>query len=420
MDPTPSPADAARGRFIVLEGIDGAGTTTQLKALEAHFARTERKAVFTHQPSDGPVGMLIRLALHGRLVGANFESHDPEGGEATAPERVDVATLALLFAADRADHVATQVRPNLAKGRHVVCDRYLLSTLAYQGLEMDEEWLVRINRPALVPDLTLFLDLPSDVAGERMRRARWRKERYEGGDEQREIRQRYLDVIGHGYPAVGPVVRIDASDEQHPEGRRGRRGVIGGAIGAVIGHNTGSTARGAIIGAVVGGAAGAVIGHQMDRQAHDLEGDLGQNAEVSRVGEGIAVTFASGILFPFNSDDVLPAGRENLRQLAQSLQRYPGTEVLIVGHTGRMPRRPLPARFLATLSQSWERVAWRLASVRFLRLAGPHPAAWGRPPSPANRAGEGTASRAQPGFGACRGALSPLDSSRPSPNHGRG
>jgi outer membrane protein OmpA-like peptidoglycan-associated protein len=107
----------------------------------------------------------------------------------------------------------------------------------------------------------------------------------------------------------------------------------GGAIGAVIGHNTGSTARGAIIGAVLGGAAGAVIGHQMDRQAQDLEGDLGQNAEVSRVGEGIAVTFASGILFPFNSADVLPAGRENLRQLAQSLQRYPGTEVLVVGHT---------------------------------------------------------------------------------------
>src|SRR5436853_436514 len=81
------------------------------------------------------------------------------------------------------------------------------------------------------------------------------------------------------------------------------------------------------------GGAGAVIGHQMDRQAQDLQGDLGQNASVERVGEGIAVTFASGILYPFNSVDILPAGRENLRQLAQSLQRYPGTEVLIVGHT---------------------------------------------------------------------------------------
>jgi outer membrane protein OmpA-like peptidoglycan-associated protein len=107
----------------------------------------------------------------------------------------------------------------------------------------------------------------------------------------------------------------------------------GGVIGAVIGNNTGSTARGAIIGAVIGGAAGAVIGRQMDRQASDLDRDLGEGAEVSRVGEGIAVTFASGILFPTNSSDMLSAGRDNLRQLAQSLQRYPGTEVLIVGHT---------------------------------------------------------------------------------------
>jgi len=107
----------------------------------------------------------------------------------------------------------------------------------------------------------------------------------------------------------------------------------GGAIGGVIGNQTGSTARGAIIGAVLGGVAGAVIGRRMDRQAQELEGELGQGAEVSRVGEGIAVTFASGILFPFNSDQVLPAGRGNLDELAQSLQRYPETEVLIVGHT---------------------------------------------------------------------------------------
>jgi outer membrane protein OmpA-like peptidoglycan-associated protein len=107
----------------------------------------------------------------------------------------------------------------------------------------------------------------------------------------------------------------------------------GGAIGAVIGNQTGSTARGAIIGAVLGGAAGAVIGRRMDRQAQELEGELGQGADVERVGEGIAVTFASGILFPFNRADVLPAGRQNLDELAQSLQRYPETEVLIVGHT---------------------------------------------------------------------------------------
>jgi outer membrane protein OmpA-like peptidoglycan-associated protein len=106
----------------------------------------------------------------------------------------------------------------------------------------------------------------------------------------------------------------------------------GGAIGAVIGKQTGSTARGAILGAVLGGAAGAVIGRQMDKQSQELEQSL-PNAEVQRVGEGIAVTFASGILFPTNSTQVLPAGQNNLAQLAASLQRYPETTVLIVGHT---------------------------------------------------------------------------------------
>lgn len=106
----------------------------------------------------------------------------------------------------------------------------------------------------------------------------------------------------------------------------------GGAIGAIIGRQTGNTARGAIIGAVVGGAAGAVIGRRMDQQAREIEQSV-PDADVERVGEGIAVTFESGVLFPFDSDQVLPAGRDNLRQLANSLRNYPGTEVLIVGHT---------------------------------------------------------------------------------------
>lgn len=105
----------------------------------------------------------------------------------------------------------------------------------------------------------------------------------------------------------------------------------GAAVGGVIGHATGSTARGAIIGAVVGGAAGAVIGHQMDQQAKELEQKI-PGATVSRVGEGIAVSFPSGILFPFNSTEILPDGRSNLQQLASSLKEYPNSDILIVGH----------------------------------------------------------------------------------------
>ncbi|HET6229060.1 MAG TPA: OmpA family protein [Longimicrobiaceae bacterium] len=106
----------------------------------------------------------------------------------------------------------------------------------------------------------------------------------------------------------------------------------GAAIGAVIGRNNGGTARGAILGAVLGGAAGAVIGHQMDQQAKDIETAV-PGATVERVGEGIAVTFPSGILFAVNSDQLQGAGRDNLTKLAQTMQRYPGSSVLIVGHT---------------------------------------------------------------------------------------
>jgi outer membrane protein OmpA-like peptidoglycan-associated protein len=106
----------------------------------------------------------------------------------------------------------------------------------------------------------------------------------------------------------------------------------GGAAGAVIGKATGSTVRGAIIGAAVGGIAGAAIGHQMDKQAQELAYEI-PGATVQRVGEGIAVTFPDGLLFAFDSDQVTPGARENLRKLAESLKKYPNTRTLIVGHT---------------------------------------------------------------------------------------
>lgn len=106
----------------------------------------------------------------------------------------------------------------------------------------------------------------------------------------------------------------------------------GAVIGGVIGNNTGSTARGAIIGAAVGGTIGAVIGHQMDQQAKELKQNI-PGAVVERVGEGIQVTFESGLLFDFDSDRVRPTAAENLRNLASSLSKYPNSDLLIVGHT---------------------------------------------------------------------------------------
>jgi outer membrane protein OmpA-like peptidoglycan-associated protein len=106
----------------------------------------------------------------------------------------------------------------------------------------------------------------------------------------------------------------------------------GGVIGGVVGNNTGSTTRGAIIGAVVGGAAGAIIGHQMDQQAKEIKQQV-VGATVERVGEGIQVTFASGLLYDFDADRLRPEAEQNLRNLATTLDRYRDTDLLIVGHT---------------------------------------------------------------------------------------
>lgn len=106
----------------------------------------------------------------------------------------------------------------------------------------------------------------------------------------------------------------------------------GGAVGAVIGKKVGSTAKGAIIGAAVGGTAGAIIGSRMDKQASELAMEI-PGARVERVGEGIVVTFDSGLLFAYDSDAISGDARTNLTNLAESLKKYDGTDVLIVGHT---------------------------------------------------------------------------------------
>jgi outer membrane protein OmpA-like peptidoglycan-associated protein len=110
-------------------------------------------------------------------------------------------------------------------------------------------------------------------------------------------------------------------------------GAAGGAVvGGAIGSAAGSTTKGAIIGAVVGGAAGAYIGSRMDRQARELEQNI-PGATVERVGEGIQVTFESGLLFDFDSDVLRDAAKTNLTNLANSLNQYAGSDLVIAGHT---------------------------------------------------------------------------------------
>jgi outer membrane protein OmpA-like peptidoglycan-associated protein len=106
----------------------------------------------------------------------------------------------------------------------------------------------------------------------------------------------------------------------------------GGAAGAVIGHQFGNTALGAIIGAAVGGTAGGLIGRHMDKQAEEMRQDIG-NAKIERVGEGIKITFDSGILFATNSSELQSVARANIESLAKILNKYPDTNILIEGDT---------------------------------------------------------------------------------------
>jgi dTMP kinase len=140
-------------RLIVLEGLDGAGTTTQSRRLVEHLRGRGQAAHLTREPSDGPIGRLIREMLTGR--------------HALAGEAISQSTFGLLFAADRLDHMQREVEPQLAAGAVVVSDRWYHSSLAYQGTGADRDWIATLNARARRPDLTIFLEVRPEVAAQR-------------------------------------------------------------------------------------------------------------------------------------------------------------------------------------------------------------------------------------------------------------
>lgn len=178
-----APKAARRGRFIVLEGLDGAGTTTQTERLAAALRAEGHAVLTTREPSDGPVGTLIRQALTGRLG-------LPHGAGPLAPE-----TLALLFAADRTDHLKARVLPALEEGKIVLCDRYVLSSLAYQGATLPMAWVDAVNGYAVSPDLTLFVGVAPEVAAQRREARGGQAELFEADEAQRRIAKQYLAAI---------------------------------------------------------------------------------------------------------------------------------------------------------------------------------------------------------------------------------
>ena len=168
---------SGKGAFICVEGLDGSGKTTQARILAKRLNKSY-SAVYTAEPSHGKTGAFIR-------EGCLYEK-----------QRLPTEVEALLFAADRIEHVEAEIKPALAEGKVVVCDRYVYSSLAYQGSAgLDLKWIKKINSYALKPDYAVFIDVPPERVLERLQR---RKSVMETLEIQRKVREVYLRFVDRG------------------------------------------------------------------------------------------------------------------------------------------------------------------------------------------------------------------------------
>lgn len=192
-------------RFIAMEGLDGSGGTTQIAMLKAAFEARGEPVLVTREPSDRPVGRLIREHLR--------RSWQDVLGDGVFP---------YLFAADRRDHLDCVVLPALGRGENVLSDRYALSSFAYQAEAHGLERVMRLNQDFPAPDLTIMLDLEPEVCLERILARGLPRDRFEALDQ--------LKTIAAGYEAAiravsWRIVRIDAG---------GTPAEIASAIAAVV------------------------------------------------------------------------------------------------------------------------------------------------------------------------------------------
>ena len=170
-----------RGKFIVFEGLDGSGKTTQMRLLVEYLESKGEACYSTREPTDSPFGMQLRSCLKGNIDTNEY-------------------TIAGLFAADRLDHILDSengMKKKLGEGVNVFSDRYYFSSYAYNGEFVPFDWVVELNRPAremMKPDLTIFIDLPSEECMKRVAR-RNEAERYETVEKQKKIRERFFKAF---------------------------------------------------------------------------------------------------------------------------------------------------------------------------------------------------------------------------------
>jgi len=178
-----------RGVFICIEGIDASGKTTQAHQLVKNLRLRGLDALFTSEPSSGEIGKIIRKHVLNRK------------------KRMSAAVEALLFAADRLEHLEKEIKPALKKGKIVICDRYVYSTMAYQGAaDLDLKWIEKINQFALIPDMALFIDVSPEIGIERML-SKSKKSVMETLKNQRRVCEVYLKMVNEGL-----LMRIDGNN----------------------------------------------------------------------------------------------------------------------------------------------------------------------------------------------------------------
>jgi len=198
-----------RGLFIVLEGLDGAGTTTQAKMLSKYLQGRGLRVLLTVEPTDEPVGKLIRDSLSGKIT-------SPRTGKRTG---FSEGALCLLFAADRLEH-SRFVEDARRKGTHVICDRYILSSIAYQSLDpsISPRRVVDVNRGCATPDVTFLLRVPVAECLARLKRRNDTPTIYERKAKLERIDRNYRAARRLYERAFGPLVVIDGAapkDEVH-------------------------------------------------------------------------------------------------------------------------------------------------------------------------------------------------------------